>query len=242
MGGQGSQPRVALLMANENKITGAFPLQDTDPDTSASALRLCVFMNVLQTLHHHLLENTEPEGNTKFDSLLSAGHRTTTLLLVMGALKEGTDAMVHFGPRLDKLITALSKTPVESKPIEDAYARIKKAVDKTDPQSFSNRVLKNARDDAAFHWRLGSITAQTAATPASNAPFVIVRDGGKPISNARFTLADELLARIGLPCKDTAELSELIKQVRALSMDIIVVLGTILPLFFKQRGCVLSPL
>lgn len=225
----------------EFTIIGLVPLSHTDSVAQAQALRLCVFMNVLQTIYCRAFAVSDHKSETRFDKFVRAGHDLVTVLLFMGVLKEGADAIRDFESHIEKVVSGLAKGPIDSKPIGEAWARLKRAIDKGDTASLWNQHLKHARDKAAFHWARGEIEKACKMEAETQAPYVIFRQTGAPLEFVRFILADEVLGRIAFPDTNQSDIGKVIEKTRAFATDVIQVLGTVLSDYFRERGCKLQP-
>lgn len=198
-------------------------------------------MNVLQTIYYlaFAAKDKQPEGEV--GKHVRAAHEIVTTLLLMGVLKEGADAMRDFASQIDKTIAGLAKGPLNGQPISEAWVRLKKAIDKDDPASLWKRHLERARHKAAFHWARGEIESVCGQEQGTKAPFAILRTDGDPLTSVRFLLADEILGRIAFPDTDHAAVRKVVTEAREFAIDVIRVLGAVLPAYFRERGCILEP-
>lgn len=225
------------------QVTGPIPLTGTDELTQAKIIRLCVFMNVLQTLYRHLfsLQNDEPVD--EFDKWIRASHELVSTILLVGVLKEGADAIRDALPALSGAVAALNGTLHNEAQIKEAYDRIKVAVDNSKgSQSLLSKVLVTVRDDAAFHWRRNEIQRLCEQEAGKFAPYAIVRNSEDPLSAVRMPLADELLGRIAFGVISDEDRNTRIQQIHGFGNDVVLALGTLVPIVFQQRGCKAEPL
>lgn len=226
----------------EYRITGPIPLPETPSQDQASALRLCVFMNVLQTIYYLASGVKDAAAEGEVARHVRAAHQIVTTLLLMGVLKEGSDAMRDFASQIDKVVAGLAKGPVDHKPIVEAWTRIKTHIDKGDLTSLYCRQLDRARHKAAFHWARAEVEKICKQEEGPNAPFAILREGGGDVfTSVRFLLADEILGRIAFPDAGSDEVQRAVAETREFAVDVILALGTVLPAYFRERGCFLEP-
>ena len=199
-------------------------------------------MNMLQTIYYWAsgVKDAAPEGEVARH--VRSAHQLVTTLLLMGVLKEGSDAMRDFASKIDKVVAGLAKGPVDHKPIVEAWGRIEKHIDKGDSTSLFCRQLARARDKAAFHWARAEIEKICKQNEGTKASFAVLRDGGGDVfTNNRFLIADEILGRIAFPDARSGEVEKAVAETREFAIDLICVLGTFLPAYLRERGCLLEP-
>ena len=155
--------------------------------------RLLIAHNVLISLNRMYdshLRNTRPSLKESGD-----GDRLIHYLFTIGVLKEGLNAF-HELIRKHHIWLDQQGTLEKDQEFKQLRVRLSELGDKSNPSGFYSQYIKQARDDAAFHWKSSKIkNLLEQLVKTSDLPKLLIAQSTLAL-DVRFVLADQLLVQL----------------------------------------------
>lgn len=205
-----------------------------DCEVSEDIARLMLGLNAIASLHRALFATMHEEYVQQHGVHAAMGDKIVLLAKIVGTLKEAADQFRQVAPFLIRLAEKADRqAAMEIKSLSTK-------LDKEDPRSQYNSLLRRIRDDVGFHWKRTKVSAALAKYPHSE---TILSHSRTRAGNTsfRFDLMDAVVCEVMMEGFTKEKARDVVVRVRGLSEEFMSVGLSMVSLYLTDKGYTFGP-